>query len=290
MAEFSSVHSYDRFASSVARQWRYFLREHEPFLSAVRETCRSRGEALPKGAMLWRAQEGAAERTEEHEGYEPFVVPCAHEPDRMGPLRNRAKEGRVNPRGIPCLYLSTRRDTAIAEVRPWIGSLVSVAQFEVIRDQNLINCTSDDPSFRIYFDEPGPTARETANWAAIDRAFARPVTVDDSVSGYEPTQILAELFKSEGFEGIAYRSSLGDGHNIALFDLDAAELHGCMLMSVDKVRLEVSQADNPYVVTRKRATSRIGGDGTAFGQADKGNEKHVPLRAQQRSPRPQRGK
>ena len=269
MAEFSSVHSYDRFAASVARQWRYFLREHEPFLSAVRETCRSRGEILRKGAMLWRAQEGAAERTEENDGYEPFEVPCAHEPDRMRPLRDRATAGRVNPRGIPCLYLSTQRDTALAEVRPWIGSFVSVAQFEVMRDQNLLNCTTDDPSYRIYFDEPGAADRETANWAAIDRAFARPVTVDDSVSAYEPTQILAELFKSEGFEGIAYRSSLGDGHNIALFDLDAAELHGCMLMTVDKVRLEVSQADNPYVVTRKPPSSHAGGSGIEHGQADK---------------------
>jgi hypothetical protein len=143
----------------------------------------------------------------------------------------------------------------------------------------------------MYFDEPDANARETANWAAIDRAFARPVTVDDSVAGYEPTQILAELFKSEGFEGIAYRSSLGDGHNIALFDLDAAELHGCMLMTVDKVRLEVSEADNPYVVVRDHSSSPPAEDQELDrGRTDKGKARETSQHFDRKSARLRRGK
>ena len=48
----------------------------------------------------------------------------------MKPLGGRATDGRANPRGIPCLYLATTKETAMSEVRPWIGSYVSAGQFE----------------------------------------------------------------------------------------------------------------------------------------------------------------
>src|SRR5262252_4924229 len=49
------------------------------------------------------------------------------------------------------------------------------------------------------------------------------------------TQIIAELFKRHGFDGVAYKSSLGPGHNIAFFDLDAADLINCFLFEVKSV-------------------------------------------------------
>jgi hypothetical protein len=38
-----------------------------------------------------------------------------------------------------------------------------------------------------------------------------------------PTQILAETFKAEGFDGVAYRSGLERGTNIVLFDARVAK-------------------------------------------------------------------
>ena len=57
----------------------------------------------------------------------------------MMPLPDRANEGRVNPKGIPCLYFSSDRDTAMTETRPWIGSLVSVAQFVMLRELTVVD-------------------------------------------------------------------------------------------------------------------------------------------------------
>ena len=39
-----------------------------------------------------------------------------------------------------------------------------------------------------------------------------------------PTQILAEAFKQDRYDGILYNSLLADGHNIALFDTAAADI------------------------------------------------------------------
>jgi hypothetical protein len=170
----------------------------------------------------------------------------------MKPLRDQAREGRANPKGIPYLYGANKKETALAEVRPWLGQLISLAFFVVKRDMRLMNFVTEDPKQRIYLTEPEPRAREIAVWADIDRAFAKPVTLDDETAEYVPTQVIAELFKREGFDGIAYRSAFGGGYNIALFDLDAASLVNCTLYELKDIKHEFQQADTGYTVVQGR--------------------------------------
>ncbi|MFQ5853897.1 MAG: RES family NAD+ phosphorylase [Candidatus Binatia bacterium] len=173
----------------------------------------------------------------------------------MKPPRDRCREGRANPKGITYLYLATDRDTALAEVRPWIGSLLSVGQFKTLRALQFVNCTTDEKAHRIYIGkEPSPSEREECVWADIDRAFAKPVDPSDDLADYTPTQVLPELFKTSGFDGIAYRSSLGPGHNITLFDVDAAELVNCFLFTVENLKFKFREAANPYFMTKRDET------------------------------------
>jgi hypothetical protein len=56
-----------------------------------------------------------------------------------------------------------------------------------------------------------PEERDKAIWYAIDQAFRRPVLVfGDELSNYAPTQVIAEFFKKNGFDGIAYQSAFQD--------------------------------------------------------------------------------
>lgn len=83
-----------------------------------------------------------------------------------------------------------------------------------------------------FHQEPTPERAEKAAWNFMGEAYSTPVTLDDDPKGYLPTQILAELFKSEGVDGIAFRSSVEVSHvgkeaegepvefNIVLFNLD----------------------------------------------------------------------
>ena len=57
----------------------------------------------------------------------------------MVPDAEHATSGRLNPRGIPFLYLAEDSKTAIAEVRPWVGALVSMGVFEILRDCTLVD-------------------------------------------------------------------------------------------------------------------------------------------------------
>lgn len=247
MGEFNSWRSYREFATSLRRHNRYFRSpEIEQFLETVLETGQERIVLVSPDQILWRSQLGHGWRPFKQAGEYIDDVPCPFPPNRMKPLRDRASEGRANPKGIPYLYLATDKETAMSEVRPWLGSLISLAQFLTLEELQLINCSVTHDSWHLYLNEPSSDKREQAVWADIDRAFSRPVTPNDQVADYVPTQVIAEFFKSHDFDGIVYKSALGEGHNIALFDVDVAELMKCSLFKVKSLRFEFEEAANPY--------------------------------------------
>ena len=211
MAEFDSWNSYWIFAESVRRKARYVFEEQvDKFLKTVLATSEGRNKTIPRDRFLWRAQQGSAWETIRHEEEEwPELMPLPS--DKMKPLSRSAREGRVNPKGIPCLYLSNNKETAMSETRPWIGVHVSVGQFKTLKDLILVDCSVEHATNIIshwYDKEPSPIEKEKAVWAHIDKAFSEPVTADESTADYAPTQILAEAFRGHGYDGVIYKSLL----------------------------------------------------------------------------------
>lgn len=94
---------------------------------------------------------------------------------------------------------------------------------------------------------PDAETKTKAVWIEIDNAFSRPVTLSDDAADYVPTQILAELFRSEGYDAVIYKSQFGEkGYNIALFDPDAAEPVSCAPYQVKKITVEAEQFGNRW--------------------------------------------
>jgi len=221
METFSAVNSFENFKSEVSRRSRYLRSANgDQFLRAVAETSKRRLREIPKATVFWRAQIG-------HDWVVNSKVGTRtrgpHSTSRMKPLEDRAYEGRVNPKGIPCLYFATTREVAMSEVRPWIGSVVSVGRFRTDRKLNVVDCS-------VYHDEAIPLVEtpsveviEQIVWTHIDQAFARPVTRSDNTAEYAATQVLAEVFRLAGYDGIIYKSAFAaEGYNVALFDLNGA--------------------------------------------------------------------
>ncbi len=251
MNEFKSYRSYWKFAFSVRHNFRFVrTAEVNDFLCEIVRTSESRIENLPMRSLLWRAQLGHEWKPLDQNGVRIDDIPSAYCPERMKPLPNLEAEGRINPKGIPVLYLSTKRDTAMSEVRPWLGSLVSCAQFKTKRDLRIVDCSlRHDEKLTIYFEEPDAQKKEAAVWRNIDQAFSHPVDSCENPAGYVPTQIIAELFKEKGYDGIAYKSMFGDdGYNVALFNPDDAELVTCCLFEANSIDISFRQTDNPYWV------------------------------------------
>lgn len=244
---FPSWRSYWTFAAEVSHRWRYLQSdETRRFLRLVATQAKDRAVVVDAGRRFHRAQKAVHGWFDQNLGEE---VDGPALPERMSPLPGVATEGRVNPKGIPCFYMANDEHTAMAEVRPWIGSKVSVGLFRTIRDLRLVDCTRDADRVSIHFEEPDADARTAAVWSHIARAFREPVTREDDRADYAPTQIIAETFRAEGFDGVAYRSGFGtDRFNVALFDLDATELEMCSIYEIRDVTLNFKMADNPYYV------------------------------------------
>ncbi|MBU2812713.1 RES family NAD+ phosphorylase [Acidithiobacillus thiooxidans] len=196
----------------------------------------------------------------DNDGNEISEEQCPHPVERMKPLRFLATEGRANPKGIPYLYLATSKETSMSEIRPWIGSEISVAQFKIKKELTIVDCSECNLTNPFYFDssrgiyEPSSKDKEKSVWAHIDKAFSEPVVKNDNRADYAPTQILAELFKNNGFDGVAYKSMLSDGNNVVLFHPEEAEMLNCSLYVTKNVIFEFGEAANPYFVQSRQET------------------------------------
>lgn len=190
------------------------------------------------GTFLWRAQRGCRVCIElpgqkpiwkdDPDSYGPPYKCKPFHAERMKPEPEKAREGRINPKGIPCLYLATHKDTAMSEVRPWHEARISIARFELTQDVVLVDCSQECPT--------DSTNKEAWNWYYIGEAFSRPINSTDDVSDYAPTQILAEAFRQRWYDGIIYNSGLNkDGKNVALFNPSHADVKERFLYTLSEV-------------------------------------------------------
>ena len=114
-------------------------------------------------------------------------------------------------RGVSFLYVASDVATAIAEVRPHPGHVVStglvrqteaclIADFGRIRLADFSNSDAGLADFLFL--------------RTIDRDFATPVVPEDR-DNYLLGQLIADVLREMGFQGVAYRSSLSNGTNSA---------------------------------------------------------------------------
>jgi len=240
--EFKSQTSYLDFSCSVVK-WRYIRSlDDEAFLRQVAATAEKRIEEIPAGSTLWRAQIGCNILEAVHDCVEMPLDASRMKPPAHWRTVGQSSEGRTNPKGIPFLYTATNQRLAISEVKPSPGDFVTVAEVRTNKALRIVNVTTDGEEIRniIYLKEPEGPERELAIWRDIDRAFSAPVARSADRADYASTQILAELFRKNGLDGIAYRSAFGTGHNIALFDPDAADIVTCQLCTVTGIDVTYS--------------------------------------------------
>ena len=259
--EFASWRSYRIFEERVRRYRRHIWdRGIGAFLDTVMRTRQDRDAEILEGIILWRAQLGVdSVPLKDASGEEVGEEPLGFSGARMKPVAEYAREGRANSSGIPVLYLASTERTAISEVRPWVKSEVSVAQFGVTRQLNAINLTQGHGKSSLSGltlnqlwgkEEVGAEAKARAVWTDINNAFSRPVTPSDERENYIPTRILAELFQEAGYDAIVYRSQFGqegqDGYNIVLFKLEDAEILNCAPYRVESIEVNFKEFGNRW--------------------------------------------
>lgn len=131
------------------------------------------------------------------------------------------------------------------ETRPWIGAHITVGRFILQKDVRLLDFTRDAVGKKLHRSDADPRTWEPDVWTSVNRAFSEPVTGEDRAD-YAPTQYLAEAFREAGYDGVCYGSMVGKGKTVAISDLNAAELAGCILFEVTRYGVDFSSARDEY--------------------------------------------
>lgn len=245
MSQLANLIRYREFATRCKTSFR-FVRDAdcEHFLNVLAQALLSRATSLASDMKLYRAQLGCCfEEIPIDEDGDTYESPVPFPLERMKPPLHGGREGRVNPKGMSVLYLSTDPETAVAEIRPYLRALVSVAVFIPRRELKLVDCSVEHGTcgFNLAFrEEHGPTPDTIV--AALDKAFAEPIYETDTSADYSPTQIVAEKIRALGFDGLIFKSSVGDGKNVALFDSALADPTHARVVVVDHIKYGISQA------------------------------------------------
>jgi len=168
-----------------------------------------------KGLTLHRARIGYKARGVAFDSWGKIgFVPYSH--GEIGsPPPPVATAGRLNRQGISFLYLASDVDTAIMEVRPHPGHIVSTGAFQQIGDCIIADfhdlsiskfSNSDKKLFQYQF------------LYAIDRNLSTPVIPEERFR-FLFGHLLAEVLMSIGLDGVSFKSSVNSkGLNYCFFD------------------------------------------------------------------------
>jgi len=193
-------------ATIIKHESRFVL--EEPYVSFVNDVVRIfRSHFLtiiPTGSKLYRARINKVNIGNRNDEKIPFS------PDEMGPPpKSLAISGRVNPEGIPYLYCAKEPDTAGAELRPWKGAYLTIAEVEILRDIPIADLAMEckDEDWFLFFYEFSDLF--SIQWPS------------ELKLNYLVTQFFAEHFKSVGIRGVGYGSEFNAGGiNYCLFYRD----------------------------------------------------------------------
>jgi hypothetical protein len=140
------------------------------------------------------------------------------------PPAHLAAAGRMNARGISVFYGATEAATAVAEVRPPVGSNVVTAKFSITRPLRLLDLTALEKvqdGGSIFDSTLKGRLERVAFLQTLGQRMTRPVMPDDEVFEYLPTQAVADFLATENepqLDGIIFPSvQVKDGRNVVLF-------------------------------------------------------------------------
>lgn len=196
---------------------------------------------IEKGSLLYRCR---IVTNKKDTGKEPNFYGYSAK-DSFVPPPNVTKDMRANYRYIPYLYCTNNPYIALVEVRPRLGSLVSIATIEVNKPIRLLDFTIQN--------KPSKMSEPKKNlFLDLSLLYSSPVTDTDDILDYIPTQYIAEYVKSKGYDGIAFSSSLvpevnkiyPERYNIVIFNYNKCFVKKSNLITVLGINFDSEQVDN----------------------------------------------
>ncbi len=158
------------------------------------------------------------------------------------PPNHIASQGRASPAGIPYLYLASTEDTAVAEIRPHTGDYATVGRVTAKSNLKLVDLRNLRKSVSPFLvdDDEIPKLREDIDLLVeLGKELTRPIVPNAAAIDYIPSQYICEFFKKCDYHGVMYKSSVGKGVNLSLFDPSNATVNDVKSYLLTRVSVEI---------------------------------------------------
>lgn len=194
---------------------------------------------IPEKSILYRAR--IVESSDRIDGKSPFFGFSSE--DSFVPPRNKTKDMRANYKNIPYLYCSNVSYISIAEVKPRVGSKISVAEIEVLDNLIMFDLTIQNKPMELSQDK-----QDILN--DLSDIFSKPITSEDDTLDYVPSQYISEYIKNLGYDGIIYKSvydislekitsqPLSQKYNCVIFNYEKCKTKSSNLVQIQKINIE----------------------------------------------------
>jgi len=211
---------YDSPSVSEMKQWEDFIKEirtrnryfpsKKIHLKTLAQLLPSQEYRLPRNTDLFRAR--ICENRTKAYPRKDMGKPPVH--------ISATQSGRANPIGIPYLYVASDTSTAIAEVRPNVGDLVTVGTF--LTNDELIVLDLRSPRITDPFrwgNKLGFITQYIVFLRRLGAELSKTISRTQAEVDYIPLQYLCEFIRKRKYQGVMYGSSVAKtGYNIAIFD------------------------------------------------------------------------
>ena len=160
------------------------------------------------------------------------------------PPASLTRDLRANYKYIPYLYCSNHPYISLVEVRPRLGSIVSIATIINKESIRLLDFTIRNKPLKM-------TEAKQNLFSDLSILYSTPIANDDDVLDYIPTQFIAEHVKNMGYDGIAFSSSLTpdinkkhpDRFNIVIFNYEKCDVIKSNVIEIDGINIDAKQID-----------------------------------------------
>jgi RES domain-containing protein len=122
-------------------------------------------------------------------------------------------DGRINRIGVSYLYCATDKYTAISEIRPHPGDIVSIGKF-LINEELLIFDLTEKQFLKFYQNDKNLGKFKKLN--TLTELMQKAIPPSEKIA-YNLTQLIADCIRKLNFDGILFPSSVGKGDNLVIF-------------------------------------------------------------------------
>jgi RES domain/HEPN/RES N-terminal domain 1 len=212
---------WENFKYEIKHKFRFFPQsQNNVFNESFNEILAYRKMFIEEGLTLFRARLGVQPKEK-----------------MLAPPNDLAKAGRANPNGISYLYCGMDKETCVAEIRPWKNAEVTIATLRVKKELCLIDLRRQISPF--LFNSPYKILEVDKLLKYFSFELSTPVDPTKSEIEYIPTQYITELIKSKGFDGIYFKSAMGSGDNLVIFDQSSIEVEAVSKVRVLNVQYQI---------------------------------------------------